>query len=121
MSYKVTFNGGTREEVKKALESQTAESVKNKSMTEESKSSIMKLIDALPGTHLAGTIQDNNNGSVSINVTSRTVAEAELNAAQLESKSAKSSGDNSNANRPMEGRAGNEGGASPARSTTGSK
>lgn len=112
MAYKITFHGGSREDVRKAVEAQSQSLMGSKSMSEESKASIMKLIDALPGTHLSGTIQDTNTGVVNINVTARTQAAATIEAEKGKSASV------DNSNRPMEGAAGNRGESTP-RATTG--
>lgn len=96
MTYRVTLGGGPREEMRKSIIEQADASVKNKSMTEESKSQLLKLFDALPGTHINGAIQDNNTGVVTLNITARTVAPAKV--ATVASKS----GQTGNDQRPME-------------------
>lgn len=107
MTYKVTLNGGERGPIRQSLIEQADASIKTKSMTEENKTNLLKLFDALPGTHIAGTIQDNNTGTVTINVTARTVAPAKV--ATVASKS----GETGNDKRPMESAAGNSGGVAP--------
>jgi hypothetical protein len=67
MTYRVTLSG-KKEDARKAFEEQADGLIKGQNMSEEGKSSGLKLLDALPDGVVNGTIADHNNGNVDINV-----------------------------------------------------
>lgn len=68
--YRVTL-AGSKEEAKKALGPQTDNLIKQQNMTEDQRGFVEKIIDAMPDGRLTGTVEDFNNGTVTVSVTSR--------------------------------------------------
>jgi len=80
---RITLNGRSKEDVRKAVEEQSDANIKAQTMDDKGKESALKIIDALPEGILSGTIEDHNNGTVTINVTSRTDFAATVAAANV--------------------------------------
>jgi hypothetical protein len=112
MTYKVTLSGSSKEETMASVKRQVEGAMGNGNMSRESADQISRILDGMPGTHLSGTISDNNNGTVVVAITARTKVDADV-------VSKMKSGQTGNASRKMEGEDGNSGGAVVNRSTTG--
>lgn len=80
MTYRVTFSGN-KKDAKAAIEKQSDENIKTQNQTAEQKAQILKIVDALPDGVLSGTVEDHNNGTVIVNVMSRSDYAAQVVAA----------------------------------------
>lgn len=110
MTYKVNFNGGTLEETLESFDRQVQQSQQDKNMGDNDAEGMRRLLNALPKGNISGFIQNNNNGTTTIQVTVREQAPAEVTKVRSTATS-RSTPESSGGNlgRPMESQRANEG------------